>query len=238
MAVSPRGGGAAPDAARRARAARAVRRALAVPFWALPALSVVAWPLENVAPHPAVWTASGMPGPPLPAAVAVARAVATSRFLGPWDGDAAARVGAGCVLPFVLLLAALLLTGAANVLAPALTRTTAVEATVAECHDGPGRGGTHQCTGSWTVAGTAVSGRLLPVAGRPGGTVRVLVHRDDPYSASAPLAPGRTVGGAGLGVAGAVALGAAVHGLARDARRVRGGIVGVVAADRRTPEPR
>ncbi|GAA1888145.1 hypothetical protein [Streptantibioticus ferralitis] len=107
----------------------------------------------------------------------MARAASTSRFLRLRDRDGAARRSVGCVVAFGLFLGTFLLTGAAVVLAPELTPTVAVPATVAECHYGPGRANTLECSGGWTADGTAVSGQTLPVTGTPGATARVMVRR-------------------------------------------------------------
>ncbi|MBM9506377.1 hypothetical protein [Actinacidiphila acididurans] len=230
MTVSERSDDAVATAVRRARTARTARRVLAVPFWSLLALCVVAWPLADVASPGGAWNAVRVLATILLVPVAVARAVPTTRFLRLRDRDGAARRGAGCVVAVGLFLGTFVLTGAALVLGPELTPTVAVTATVAECHNGLGRGSTRECTGNWIADGTTVSGRTLPVAGTPGGTVRIMVRRDDAYSAFAPLTGNRRALGAGLGAAGVVLLGTALYALATRTRQVRRQIDDALAA--------
>ena len=221
MAISEQDDGGVLTAVRRARTARMVRRVLALPFWSLLALCVVAWPMANVSSHDRAWNAARILGTVVLVPVALARTVPTSRFLRLRARDSAARRSIGCVVAFGLFLGTFLLTVAAVVLAPALTPTVAVTASVTECHYGPGRGNTRECTGSWTADGTAVGGRTLPVTGVPGGTVRIMVRRDDAYAAFTPLTGGRQALGAGLGVLGVGVLGAVLYGLVMHTCRVR-----------------
>jgi hypothetical protein len=218
--VSGMRGSGVSDQARRAGTARTVRRVLAVPFWALLAICVVSWPCASVMPD-GVWNVARTLGTLLLTPVATARAIATSRFLGPLDRIDPGGRGMGCVVSVGLFFGTFLFMGAAEFLAPALTPTVAVTATVAECHPGVGRGATVACTGSWTADGTTVTGRPLPLAGTPGGTERFLVRRDDAHATFVPLTGRSEALGAGLGVGGAVILGAGVFGLVKHTRLVR-----------------
>ncbi|MEZ0067850.1 hypothetical protein ABIA32_003866 [Streptacidiphilus sp. MAP12-20] len=216
----------------RARKARTFRRVLAVPFWALLALSITSWPITAIKPDSA-WTFGQILGTLLLAPTALLRAIPTGLFLNATPGT---RRGIGCGTGFGLFLGTFLLTFAANVFGPVLTPTVAVTATVAECHRDTGQG--HhplKCSGSWTADGTTVRDRQLPVEGTPGSTVSIQVRADDPYTAFAPLTGGREAFGAGLGLAGSVVTGASLLALATHTRQVNRRLRQTIASG--TPVP-
>jgi hypothetical protein len=132
MTMTDQGGGfQVPAAMREVRTARTIRRILAVPFWALLVLCLVSWPYGSVVPSGA-WKWAGVLGPVPLVPVAAAR---TIRFLGVVRGrNGASLFGPGCNVALRLFFGTCLLTAAADVLAPMLVPTTAVTATVAECH--------------------------------------------------------------------------------------------------------
>lgn len=236
MSVYEQGGQALPTekAARKARVARMLRRILAVPFWVLLALFVLSWPLGEIYPTTG-GNAARFLAPILLIPITLIRAMPTTRVVG-LSHYRQSRYSRrpGCLVGFGFFCGVFVLTGAANVLAPALVPTVPVNAEVTKCHRAAGGEGV-DCFGSWTVNGTRETDQTLPVSASPGSTVRVEVSKVDDGVAYAQLSGGRRAMGMVVGAAGALVTGASLFELTSARGRIRRRLDDVIAGRATVP---
>lgn len=229
MSMYQQGGRTLPteEAARKARVARMLRRILSVPFWALLALSIVSWPVGEL--HPTTgWNVARFLAPTLLVPITLIRAMPTTRVVGlsHYRSPRFSR-RPGCLVGFGVFCGVFALSGAANVLAPALVPAIPVNAKVTKCHADAGGEGT-DCFGNWTVNGIHQNGQKLPVSAQPGSTVRILVSQVDTHVTYARLSDGREVLGVVVGAVGVLVTGASLFELIATRGRIRRGLDDVI----------
>lgn len=224
-------------AARKARVARGLRRAFALPFWALLTLCIVSWPAGSLCPTTG-WYLARFLSPVLLIPVTLIRALPTTRVIGfsHYKNDHLRR-RPGCLVAFGLFAGVFLLDGAASCLAPALVATTPANAQVTKCTTGKG-GPNHYsvtCEGNWTVNGVRETGQGLPVVGRPGTTVRIRVSRLSPDTAYGELSGSRAAMGVAFAVGGVLLTGAGLYLLVAPRDRIRRALDDVIAGRATVP---
>ncbi|MFC1401651.1 MULTISPECIES: hypothetical protein [Streptacidiphilus] len=170
-----------------------MRRATAVPFWAVFVSGALVLPWTVLGDLSGWQALSPVLTLPVSAVLFMVRAVPTHRFLSAArSGPQRVYVGSFAELrgerraPTVaaavgVLLAPLLLMAPVSAFARQLVPTTPVTATVSQCVLKGGRNSPAvECDGSWVVAGHVYRGELPERTARPGDQLPILVRSDDP----------------------------------------------------------